>query len=268
MFERFSCTLLLVLTAITRAVSPGIVHCELTFVARQPIELAKAEKQHGAYQRLLEKFGARVISLPADPHLSDSMFVEDPAIVLDELAIIFPLGTESRRPEAASIAQALAKFRKLAWVELPGQVEGGDILRIGRRLYAGLSSRTNVEGIRQLASITSPYGYEVISVAVTGCLHLKSAVTYIGRNTLLANRAWFDTKPLAGFEWIDVAAEEPHAANALAIGDTVIFPASFPRTRDCLEARGFPVTPIDISELQKAESGLTCSSLLFDVPQT
>jgi len=253
------------LTAITRAVSPGIVHCELTFVARQPIDLATAEEQHRAYQALLEKCGARVISLPADPALPDSMFVEDPAVVLDELAIIFPLGTATRRPEAASIALALAKFRKLGRVELPGQVEGGDVLRIERRLFAGLSSRTNAEGIRQLASILAPYGYEVLSVAVTGCLHLKSAVTYIGRNTLLANRTWFDTKPFSGFEWVDVAPEEPHAANALAIGGTVIFPASFPRTRARLEARGFSVAPLDISELQKAESGLTCSSLLFDV---
>jgi dimethylargininase len=254
------------LTAITRAVSPGIVRCELTFLTRLPIDLAKAEQQHRAYQQLLEKFGARVISLPADPSLPDSMFVEDPAIVLDELAIIFPLGTETRRPEAHSIARALAKFRKLAFVELPGQVEGGDILRVERRLFAGLSSRTNAEGVRQFASILAPYGYEVVSVAVSGCLHLKSAVTYIGRNTLLANRAWFDTKPFSGFKWIDVAPEEPHAANGLAICDTVIFPASFPRTRARLEASGLQVTPLDISELQKAESGLTCSSLLFDAP--
>src|SRR5260221_10144257 len=252
------------LTAITRAVSPGIVHCELTFVARQPIELAKAEQQHHAYQQLLEKFVARFFSLPPEPALPDSMFVEDPAIVVDELAIILPLGTETRRAEAASIARALAQFHKLARVELPGQVEGGDILRVGRRLFAGISNRTNAEGIRQLASILAPYGYDVIRVAVTGCLHLKSAVTYIGHDTLLANRAWFDTKPFAGFEWIDVAPEEPHAANALAIGGMVIFPASFPQTRARLEARGFHVTPLDISELQKAESGLTCSSLLFE----
>jgi dimethylargininase len=256
------------LTAITRAVSPGIVHCELTFVARQPIDLAKAEEQHRAYQELLEKCGARIITLPAEPALPDSMFVEDTAIVLDELAIILPLGTETRRAEAASIAQALAKFRKLACVDLPGTVEGGDVLRVGRRLFAGISSRTNAEGIRQLASILAPYGYEVVSVAVTGCLHLKSAVTYIGRNTLLANSGWFDTQPFSGFKWIDVAPEEPHAANALMVGGAVIFPASFPRTRARLETRGFHITPIDISELQKAESGLTCSSLLFDVART
>ena len=252
------------LTAITRSVSPGIVNCELTFVARQPIDLAKALEQHCAYQRLLEKCGAHVISLPAEPALPDSMFVEDPAIVLDELAVILPLGTQTRRPEAASIAQSLSKFRKLAHVELPGTAEGGDILRVGRRVFAGLSSRTNAGGISQLTSILAPCGYEVITVPVTGCLHLKSAVTHVGRNALLANRAWFDTKPLIGFEWIDVDPAEPHAANALPIGPTIIFPASFPRTRARIEERGFHVTPLDISELQKAESGLTCSSLLFD----
>src|SRR6266436_7432257 len=137
------------LTAITRAVSPGIVNCELTFVARQSIELARAEEQHRAYERLLEKCGAHVVSLPAEPALPDSMFVEDPAIVLDELAVIFPLGTETRRPEAASIAQALASFRKLAYVELPGTLEGGDVLRIGRKLFVGLTRRSNAEGLRQ-----------------------------------------------------------------------------------------------------------------------
>ena len=266
--KRFRVHFTSMLTAITRAVSPAIVNCELTFVARQPIDLAKAEAQHHAYQQLLEKLGARVISLPAEPELPDSMFVEDPAIVLDELAIILPLGTASRRPEAASIAEALAKFRKLERVRLPGTVEGGDVFCVGRRLFAGLSSRTNAEGIRQLASILAPYGYEVVSVAVSGCLHLKSAVTCIGRNTLLGNRGWFDTKAFSGFEWIDVAPEEPDAANALALVGTVIFPASFPRTRGLLEARGFGVTPLDISELQKAESGLTCSSLLFDAART
>jgi dimethylargininase len=115
-----------------------------------------------------------------------------------------------------------------------------------------------------LAAILKPHGYEVIAVPVTGCLHLKSAVTYLNRNTLLANRAWFDTAPLAEYEWIDVDPAEPHAANALALAGTVIFPASFPRTRARLEARGFHVTPLDIAELQKAESGLTCSSLLFE----
>jgi dimethylargininase len=253
-----------VLTAITRAVSPAIVKCELTFVERQPIDLLKACDQHRAYEQLLERIGARVHSLPAEPDLPDSMFVEDPAIVLDELAVIFPLGTESRRPEAASLAKALIPFRKLAYITAPGIIEGGDVLRIGRTLYVGLTKRTNPEGIRQLAAIVGPHNYKVIAVPVSGCLHLKSAVTYLGRNYLLANIAWFDSTFFDRYEWVDVAPEEPHAANALALGDTVIFPASFPQTRARIESSGFHVTPLDISELQKAESGLTCSSLLFE----
>ncbi len=251
------------LTAITRAVSPAIVHCELSFIDRQPIDLAVAQKQHHAYENLLGKLGARVISLPAEPDLPDSMFVEDPAIVLDELAVILPLGTETRRREATSLTQALAKFRKLEYVTLPGTLEGGDVLRLDRKIFVGLTRRSNAEGIRQLAAILAPHHYEVSAVRVTGCLHLKSAVTSLGRNTLLANRAWFDAAPFAGQDWIDVDPAEPHAANALALAGTVIFPASFPRTRARIEARGFHVAPLDISELQKAESGLTCSSLLF-----
>jgi dimethylargininase len=251
------------LTAVTRTLSPAIVNCQLSFVPRQPINLEIAREQHRSYQRLLEKLGASVVSLPAEPDLPDSMFVEDPAIVLDELAVIFPLGSKLRRAEAASLAQAISKFRKLEHVTLPGTLEGGDILRIGHKLFVGLTKRSNAEGIRQLAAIVTPYRYEVIAVPVTGCLHLKSAVTYLGRDTLLANRTWFDAKPFAAHEWIEVDPAEPHAANALALGDTIIFPASFPATRARIEARGFHVTALDISELQKAESGLTCSSLIF-----
>jgi dimethylargininase len=251
------------LTAITRAVSPAIVDCEISFIDRLPIDLARAQEQHQAYEKLLERLGARLISLPAEPALPDSMFVEDPAIVLDELAVILPLGTDSRRPEAASLAKALSVFRKLEYVNLPGTLEGGDVLRIARKLFVGLTRRSNAEGIRQLAAILAPHHYEVIAVPVTGCLHLKSAVTHVGGDTLLANRTMFDTKPFAGYDWIDVDPSEPHAANALAFGNTIIFPASFSRTRTRLEARSFHVTPLDISELQKAESGLTCSSLLF-----
>ena len=249
------------LTAITRAVSPAIVKCELSYISRQPIDLQIAREQHHAYEQLLEKLGARVISLPAEPNLPDSMFVEDPAIVLDELAVIFPLGTESRRPEAASLAQAIFKFRKLEYIKLPGTIEGGDVLRMGRKLYVGVTQRSNLEGIRQLSQLLGLHNYSVIPVPVHGCLHLKSAVTFLGRNFLLMNRKWFDPAPFGAYSWIEVDYNEPHAANALALGDTIVFPASFPRTRARIEAAGFHVTPLDISELQKAESGLTCSKI-------
>jgi dimethylargininase len=252
------------LTAITRKVSSSLANCELSFIERKPINLEKAQAQHHAYEALLEKLGAKVISLPEEKELPDSMFVEDPAIVLDEVAIICPLGTETRRKEAPSLAAALEPFRKLAHVKLPGMLEGGDVLRAGKNIFVGLTQRSNAEGIRQLAVIAEHYGYELTAMPVPGCLHLKSAVTYLGRNTLLGNRAWFHWKRFEGFEWLDVDPAEPHAGNALAIGESIVFPASFPKTRARIEAKGFRVESLDISELQKAESGLTCSSLLFD----
>jgi dimethylargininase len=252
------------LMAITRAVSPALEKCELSFIDRAPIDLAKAREQHRAYEQVLEKLGARVVSLPAEPALPDSMFVEDPAVVLDEIAVIFPLGRASRRPEAESIERVLSEFRRIERIALPATVEGGDVLRVERKLFVGLTRRTNAEGIRALAEIVTHYGYEVRAVPVSGCLHLKSAVTYLGRNTLLANRRWFDVSGFNGYEIVDVDPSEPDAANALAIGGTVVFPATFPKTRAILEGRGFHVTPLDVSELQKAEAGLTCSSLLFE----
>jgi dimethylargininase len=252
------------LTAITRSVSSALADCELSFISRSPIDLQKARAQHHAYEQLLEKLGARVISLPEEPELPDSMFVEDPAIVVDEIAVICPLGTETRRKEAPSLAAALEKFRKLGYVKLPGTLEGGDVLRVGKKVFVGITARSNPEGIRQLAVILSAYGYDLTAVPVTGCLHLKSAVTYLGRNIMLANRAWFDSQRIDAFEWVDVDPAEPHSANALAIGDTVIFPASFPKTKALIEAKGLHVESVDISELQKAESGLTCSSLIFE----
>ena len=252
------------LTAITRKVSSSLVNCELSFIEREPIDMEKARAQHQAYESLLEKSGAKVISLPEERDLPDSMFVEDPAIVLDEVAVICTLGTETRRKEAASIAAALEPYRKLAHVKLPGVLEGGDVLHVGKKIFVGLTQRSNADGIRQLAVIIGNYGYDLTAVPVTGCLHLKSAVTYLGRNTLLGNREWFHWKRFEGFDWVDVDPAEPHAGNALAVGESIVFPASFPKTRARIEARGFRVEPLDIAELQKAESGLTCSSLLFD----
>ena len=252
------------LTAITRKVSSSLPNCELNFIERKPIDMERARAQHHAYESLLERLGANVNSLPEERDLPDSMFVEDPAIVLDEVAVICTLGTETRRKEAASLAAAIEPYRKLAHVKLPGMLEGGDVLRVGKKIFVGLTQRSNPEGIRQLAVITEHYGYDLTAVPVTGCLHLKSAVTYLGRNTLLGNPAWFHPNRFEGFDWVDVDPTEPHAGNALTIGESIVFPASFPKTRARIEAKGFRVESLDISELQKAESGLTCSSLLFD----
>ncbi|HLH18104.1 MAG TPA: arginine deiminase family protein [Bryobacteraceae bacterium] len=249
------------LTALTRAPSPSISACELTFLARQPIDFAHAAAQHRAYEDCLRSLGLRVISLPALPDLPDSVFVEDPAVVLDEIAILTRPGAASRRPEVECLAPALAPFRPLRRIEPPATLEGGDILRAGRTLFAGLSTRTNAEGIAQLAAIAEPHGYTVIPVEVRGCLHLKSAACYLGRDTILANRAWIDAAPLSGHRILDV--REDWAADVLATGDTIVIPANFPATAALLETEGFRPLPIDVSELQKAEAGVTCMSLIF-----
>jgi dimethylargininase len=257
-----------ILTAITREVSGNINDCELSFHAREPIDVAKAIAQHKAYRDCLAGLGVRVVSLPAEPELPDAVFVEDPAVVVDEVAVISIMGVPSRRPEARSLADALSRYRPVKFLREPATLDGGDVLRVGRFVFAGLSRRTNRQGITQLDDILRSYGYQVQPVEVRGCLHLKSACSYIGHDTILLNRSWIDRERFRGFQLLDVPDEEPAAANALLIKDVVIIPASFPKTRALLEERGFRVRTIDLSELQKAEAGVTCGSLIFSYEAT
>jgi dimethylargininase len=252
-----------VLTAITRKVSPRFASCQLEYLNREPIDVARAESQHRDYETCLDRLGVRVVSLAAEPSLPDCVFVEDPALVLDEIAIITRMGAESRRRESEGLAAALARFRPLVRLSAPATLEGGDVVRMGKTLYVGLSRRTNATGARQLAAIVEPYGYLVVPVQVTGCLHLKSACCAVSDDTAVANRALFDASAFH-YKMIDVPAEEPGAADVLRIGGAVLIPASFPRTARLLEQSGFMVQPLDVSELQKAEAGVTCISLVFE----
>jgi dimethylargininase len=252
------------LTAITREVSPSINDCELSFHGRQTIDVAKAIAQHKAYRELLAELGARVVALPAEQGLPDAVFVEDAAVVLDEIAVIANMGAASRRPEVASVAEALGRYRPLQFMKAPATLDGGDVMRIGRTLFVGLSRRTNREGLERLSDLVRPHGYQVHPVEVKGCLHLKSACSYVGDNTVLVNRSWIDVEPFRGFELLDVAEDEPAAANALLLKDVVVLPESFPKTRALLEGRGFRVRTVDVSELQKAEAGVTCCSVIFE----
>jgi dimethylargininase len=252
-----------VLTALTRKVSPSFASCQLDYLNREPIDVARAESQHRNYEAALERLRVRVVSLPTQPSLPDCVFVEDPAVVLDEVAMITRMGAESRRGESESLAATLARFRPLVRLSAPATLEGGDVVRMGKTLYVGLSRRTNAAGVSQLAAIVAPYGYRAMPVQVTGCLHLKSACCAVSDDTVLANRALFDASVLH-CKMIDVPAQEPGAADVLRIGDSVLIPASFPRTARLLEQSGFTVQPLDVSELQKAEAGVTCMSLVFD----
>jgi dimethylargininase len=239
------------LIAITRQVSPVIDRCELTHLERTPIDLKRARRQHQAYEQSLRVLGVEVHSLPEEPDLPDSVFVEDTAIVLDECAILTRPGVASRRPETGSIARELAPYRSLFTVQAPGTLDGGDVLVAGRTIFD------------QLQALLTPYGYTVKAIHVTGCLHLKSAVTQVGADTLLVNPAWIDRANFPGMKLIDIDPSEPSAANALLVGGKVIYQPAFPKTRTRLEATGIHPVLVEESELSKAEGALTCCSLLF-----
>lgn len=252
------------IVAITREVSPSIADCELTHLDRIPIDLNLARTQHAAYVQTLEDLGCHVVSLPAEPSMPDSVFVEDAAIILDEIAVIARPGALSRRAETASIAEAIRPYRRIERIEHPATLDGGDVLRVGRTLFVGASGRSNERGIDQLRRAVKTWGYEVIAVPLQGCLHLKSAVTEVSPGILLVHRAWIDTAMFDRLRMIDVASEEPDAANALRIGGHVIFPERFPSTAARLEAEGMTLQRVRLSELAKAEGAVTCCSLIID----
>lgn len=250
--------------AITREVSPALARGELSFLPRTDIDLLLAETQHRNYEAALEACGYHVRALPAEPAMPDSVFVEDAAIVLDELAIITRPGAQSRRPETPSIADVLGEYRRLVHIEAPGTLDGGDVLRIGRVLYVGNSARSNAEGAGQLAQLIEPYEYEVRVVPFRNCLHLKTAVTQIAPDRLLINPEWVDAQHFAGMDGLHVDPSEPHGANAVYLDGAVLYPASAPRTREKLEANGVSIIAVDMSETEKLEGGVTCCSLLLD----
>lgn len=250
--------------ALIRPVSAGLARCELTHLARSPIDVEVAGDQHRHYSQALASLGCRLVELAAEPDLPDSVFVEDTVVVLDEIAVLTRPGAASRRAEVASVARALEGLRRCLQIEAPGTLDGGDVLRVGRRIFVGQSSRSNVDGIGRLAAAVTPFGYEVVPVPVRGCLHLKSAVTLVGPETLLINDDWVDRANWPGMRFVEVAPGEPHAANALRIGDTVVHAASGPRTRERLEAAGLRVLSVDVSEMEKAEGAVTCCSVIVD----
>lgn len=250
--------------AITRAVSSGIARCELTHLARQAIDVDRVRRQHDAYEQRLIAAGYAVTRLAADGDMPDSVFIEDIAVVFDELAIVTRPGAVSRRAETAAVADALLPLRPLHTVDPPGTIDGGDVLTIGRRVFVGESRRTNAAAIAQMRAILAPHGYTVTGVAVRGCLHLKSAVTAIADDLLLINRDWVASEAFQSYRWLEVDAAEPAGANALRLRDGVIYPLTFPRTRARMEARGIRVVDVDVSEIAKAEGAVTCCSLIVD----
>jgi dimethylargininase len=251
------------IVAIVRPPTRALTRCELTHLARVPIDVDRALAQHAGYVEALRALGATVVSLPPEPDLPDAVFVEDVAIVLDEVAVMTNPGAESRRAEATSVAQRLEAYRPLEWMQPPATLDGGDVLRIERTLYVGRSTRTNDAGIEQLRAILTPHRYAVRAVRVRDCLHLKSAASHLGGGALLANTDWVDPTAFDVQEIIEVDAAEPRGANSFPVGETLVMSDAYPKTRQRLAARGYAVRAVALDELHKAEAGGSCMSLVF-----
>ena len=249
--------------ALTRAVPPSIVRCELTHVAREPIDVARATAQHDRYEDALREAGFRIEHVAPAPEMPDSVFIEDTAVVFDETAIIARPGAESRRRETPAVEAALGRYRPLAKILSPGTLDGGDVLTVGRRVFVGISTRTNTAAVDQMRDILAPLGYTVIGIPVARCLHLKSAATALDEDRLILNPAWIDGRAFAPLSWIEVPASEPAAATVLRAGEAVIVAAETPRTIELLARAGYDVQEVPAAELAKAEGGLTCCSLLI-----
>jgi len=249
--------------AVTRPVPASIASCELTHLARTPIDVAHARMQHASYERALAIAGCDVRQLPASDADPDSVFVEDTAVVLDEVAIITRPGAESRRGETAAVADILRPYRNLEALSAPATLDGGDVLRLDRRLLVGVGTRTNQAGVEQLAAIVEPLGFTVMPVTMGQCLHLKSAVTEAAPDVVVINPEWVDAALFKGLHVIEVDASEPHAANVLRLGATVLCAAKYERTNSRLFAAGLDVRTVDVSELAKAEGAVTCCSVIF-----
>jgi len=252
--------------AFTRAVSPKLPECALTHLDRTPIDVVRAVAQHAAYEQALRDAGAKVIRLPELADDPDAVFVEDTALLLDGHAVITRPGIASRAGETESTAAGLDDHFEVHRIA-SGFLDGGDVLRIGRTLYVGLSSRTDADGIRALAELVDRLGYTVVQAELRDCLHLKTGATYAGLDpsgtpVLLFSEPSVDPAQFAGVEPMPVDEREPAAANCLRLGDRLILPAGNPRTAEGLRQRGFHVVEVDVSELQKAEAGVTCMSLI------
>jgi dimethylargininase len=251
--------------ALTREVSTSLADCEVTFVVRDAIDVDRAIRQHSRYTQLLRSHGYTVLRLPARHDLPDAVFVEDPVIVLDEIAVALRAGAPSRRAEVESIEPVLESFRDVRRITEPGTVDGGDVLCIGRTLYVGRSTRSNTEGIRQLGVTVAAFGYRVVPVSMHDCLHLKSGCTWLGREILL-DPARIEETAFADLPIVHVPAGEPDAADVLLLDDAIVMADTFPRTAERVRSLGHVVEVIDVSEFQKAEAGVTCLSVLFEAP--
>ena len=255
-----------VLAAITRDISPAMASCELTHLPRTPIDLDRARAQHRDYERALAEAGCRVERLPAGPDMPDAVFVEDIAIVLDELAIITRPGAESRRVEVPALAAALEPHRRLRFIAAPGTVDGGDVCQIGEHFLIGVSHRTNESGARQLQRRLAAMGYgsELVDIRHhPELLHLKSGLSWLDGETVAATRSIAGHAALARYRALVPESREAYAANCVRVNDDVLFAAGYPKLEAELKHLGLRPCVLEMSEFRKMDGGLSCLSLRF-----
>ena len=249
--------------ALTHVPSPQMQACERTYVPQSAIDSRRIAQEHAAYCRLLADCGVGVRTLDINGSMPDCAFIEDTAVVLDEVAILCSMGVASRRAEPQGIEPILREYREVQRIELPATIEGGDVLRIGRTLLVGQSRRTNAAGIAALAAIASRFGYAVTSVPVRRALHLKTACTSLPDGRLLVNPTWIDTAALCDDDLVRIPEAELWGANVALVGTTVLMNVVHVATAELVRSLGFDVRTTDLSEFAKAEGGVTCLSLLL-----
>lgn len=231
----------------------------LTSQSSGPPVLELALAQHQAYQSALESLGFKVVLLAPDD-LADSCFVEDMAVVAGPLVIA---GRSTvRSAEQAPVLAALIEFTQ-RFIEAPGRLEGGDVLRLGQDWFVGVTDRTNRQGIDQFRSLLEPFGHKVTAVEVSGLLHLKTGVSRLDDGTVLALPLLADTFRGLGYEVLLVHPEDWHAANVLTVGRRVLLPAGHPRVVETLARRGFAAVEVELSEFKKQDGGASCLSILL-----
>jgi dimethylargininase len=224
------------------------------------IDVERARAQHAAYVAALGRPVEWLPQLDDDP---DAVFVEDTAVVLDRSVVITRPGAESRRRETASVAEMLGAKLPIRVMQAPATLDGGDVLRVGKRLFVGLSGRTNREGLDFLAACAREEGIETIAVPVPSGLHLKSSCTLADGETLVRHRS-IDASPFTGLRIVD--AVEPEGANVLALGDRLLASSAAPRTIELLSKLGHEPIPLDMSEIHAGDGALTCLSLRLPGP--
>jgi dimethylargininase len=224
----------------------------------------KALIQHKNYIKTLKQCGVNITILPPDNNYPDSTFVEDTAILTNKCAIITNLGANSRQGEEIKIKETLGDFyNALEEINRPATIEGGDVMQVDDKFYIGLSERTNTQGAEQFINILEKYNYKGIKVSLEKVLHLKTGVTYIGNNTLLATGEFVNHPVFQNYNIIEIEESERYAANSIRVNSFVITPKGYPISKKAIEDAGFKTKTVDVSEFKKIDGGLSCLSLRF-----